>query len=146
MELVPRSVDRDVGWFRRDMEDLMKRFFGGTALVPGPEEDWVPSISVRENDGRITVDAELPGMSPEDIDVNVSGDLLTLRGEKKEEHEEGEGRYAYREIRTGSFQRAIRLPSEVEADQAEARFENGLLTVNLPKSESSKAKQIEIKS
>ncbi len=148
MELVPRRrSDRDVGWFRRDMEDLMDRFFGGNIMAPGPEGDWVPSINIADSDGEIRVEAELPGMKPEDVDVNVSGDLLTLKGERKEEREEGEeGGYTYREIRQGSFQRAVRLPAEVQAEKADARFENGVLTVRLPKSEGSKAKQIEIKS
>ena len=146
MELVPRRrTDTDVGWFRRDMEDLMNRFFGGNIMVPGPEGDWVPSINIADSDGDVRVEAELPGMRPEDIDVNVSGDLLTLKGERKEEREEAEEGYTYREIRQGSFQRAVRLPAEVQADKADARFENGVLTVRLPKAEEAKAKQIEIK-
>jgi len=146
MELVPRRrTDTDVGWFRRDMEDLMNRFFGGNIMAPGPEGDWVPSINIADSDGDVRVEAELPGMRPEDIDVNVSGDLLTLKGERKEEREEAEEGYTYREIRQGSFQRAVRLPAEVQADKADARFENGVLTVRLPKAEEAKAKQIEIK-
>jgi HSP20 family protein len=127
------------------MEDLMNRFFGGNIMAPGPEGDWVPSINIADSDGNVRVEAELPGMKPEDIDVNVSGDLLTLKGERKEEREEGEEGYTYREIRQGSFQRAVRLPAEVRADKADARFENGVLTVRLPKAEEAKAKQIEIK-
>ena len=146
MDLIPRRTNRDVGWLRRDMDDLMSRFFGGDIMAPALEGEWVPSINVADSDGNLRVEAELPGMKPEDIDLNVSGDLLTLRGEKKEERKEGdEGGYTYREIRQGSFQRAVRLPAEVQADKADARFENGVLTVNLPKAEGSQSKQIKIK-
>lgn len=145
MELVPWTTGREMSTFRRDMEDLMSRFFRSPFLPSGTEGEWVPSINVHESDGEIQVDAELPGMSAEDIDLNVSGDLLTLRGEKKEEHEEKEGTYTYREMRSGSFQRSIRLPSEVHGDKADAQFKNGVLTVHLPKAEEAKSKKIEIK-
>jgi HSP20 family protein len=145
MELVPWTTRREMGTLRRDMEDLMSRFFRSPFLPSGAEGEWVPSVDIRESDGEIQVDAELPGLNAEDIDLNVSGDLLTLRGEKKEEHEEKEGAYTYREMRSGSFQRSIRLPSEVHGGKADARFKNGVLTVRLPKAEEAKSRRIEIK-
>jgi HSP20 family protein len=98
-----------------------------------------------ETDGNVMVKAELPGMDPKDIDVEVTGDMLTLRGEKKTEEEKKDERYYCRERHYGSFQRSFRLPAGVQSDKVDAQFKNGVLTINIPKSEESKQKKIEIK-
>jgi HSP20 family protein len=128
------------------MDNIWSRFFGeGTPPTAGLGE-WMPALNVSETDGEINVKAELPGLDADDIDVHVSGDLLTLRGEKKEEKKKEEENYYSREIYSGSFQRTVRLPAEVKGDDVEANFKNGVLTVNLPKSEVGKSKKIKIKS
>jgi HSP20 family protein len=137
--LIRRNPTRDL----MSMHDAMNRLFDEAFLFPreGMES---PSIDVIENDDNITVKAELPGFKPEEIDVRVEGNVLTLRAEHNEEQTKGEGQYHVREIRRSSFTRSISLPSQVKTDQANADFENGILNLTLPKSEEQKPKRISI--
>ena len=90
--------------------------------------------------------AELPGMREEDVNVDIENNILTIRGEKREAHEEGDEGHRYHvwERRYGSFQRAFTLPSSVEADAIQAGFDAGILTVRMPKAPEAKARTIEI--
>ncbi len=117
------------------------RFFGDSF------GSFVPSVDVKEKDDEFVVTVELPGMDAKDVDISISDDILTLRGEKKEEKEEKEGNYYRRECSYGSFHRDIPLPAEVEPDKVEAEFKRGVLTVHLPKKPESqrKAKKIQVK-
>ncbi len=92
-----------------------------------------PSVDVVENDKEIKITAELPGMDEKDIDVSIQKDVLTIRGEKKEEKEDTGKDYYRMERSYGSFSRSIPLPSEVDVDKIRAEFRKGLLTVILPK-------------
>ena len=143
--LIPRRRSYGIRPFWRESDDLWDRLYG-ESLPAERAWDWMPSVDVSESDGNITVKAELPGLEAKDIDVDVTGDLLTLRGEKKMEEEKKEERYYCRERYAGSFQRSFRLPTMVESDKVDAQFKNGILTINIPKSEESKQKKIEIKS
>jgi HSP20 family protein len=143
-ELTPWRRSGALRPFWREMDDLWNRFFGEMPLAEGAWE-WMPSVDVSETDGTIMVKAELPGMDAKDIDIDVSGDILTLRGEKKTEEEKKEARYYCRERHYGSFQRSFRLPGGVQSDKVDAEFKNGVLTIKLPKSKESKEKKIEIK-
>jgi HSP20 family protein len=130
------------------MDRTFDEFFGGKALAPwgGEWAGFDPSVDVVETDNAIKVTAELPGMDAKDVDVTVSHNTLTLKGEKKQEHEErGEGYYRS-ERSYGSFQRSIPLPSTVETDKAEAAFDKGVLTVTFPKTAAEGRKQIAVKS
>lgn len=130
---------------RREMEDFWNRFFGE---LPSAEGSWAwsPSVDISETDGSVMVKAELPGLDAKNIDIDITGDVLTLRGEKKTEEEKKEERYYCRERHYGSFQRSFRLPAGVQSDKVDAKFKNGILTIDIPKSEESKQKKIEIKS
>lgn len=145
MDLTPWRPTGELSRLRREMDDLWSRFFGAPSETVRTSI-WMPSIDISETDGEIHVKAELPGLETKDIDVNVSGDLLTIRGEKKEETETEEESYHARERYYGSFQRSIRLPSEVKSENAEASFKNGVLNLKLPKSETARTRKIEIKS
>ena len=92
-----------------------------------------PHVDVKETDKEIVVEAELPGMDEKDISLAVKGGVLTIRGEKKHEHEEEKVNYRMMERRYGSFQRSLRLPDTVDEDKVEASFENGVLKVIVPK-------------
>ncbi|MFV2045555.1 MAG: Hsp20/alpha crystallin family protein [Anaerolineales bacterium] len=107
-----------------------------------------PALDMLQNEDEFVIKANVPGMKPEDIDISVSGDILTIRGEVTEKKEEGgEGKaYLLRERRFRSFSRSITLPVSVEVDKAEARFADGVLTLTLPKSEEVKPKRIAVKS
>jgi HSP20 family protein len=146
MQLTPwrRPHRRDITRFNREMDTFWDRFFGDAPLA-GFEREWLPSVDVAESDGDITVRAELPGLEAKDIDLNISGDVLSIRGEKKGKEEIKEDDYYSRESYYGSFQRSIRLPAEVQSDKVDASFKNGVLDIKLPKSETTQSKKIEIK-
>jgi len=127
----------------REMDDLWNRFWGD--MPAEPALGWAPSIDVSETDGNIMVKAELPGLDVKDIDVQVTDDVLTLRGEKKTEEEKKDEKYYYKERGYGSFQRSFQLPAGVKSDKVDAQFKNGVLTITMPKSKESKQKRIEIK-
>ena len=88
--------------------------------------------------------AALPGVRPEDVDVTVESDTLTIAGEFREERREDERGYLYQELRRGRFSRTIQLPGDVSADKAKADYEHGVLTLTLPKREEAKPRQIRI--
>lgn len=137
--------------FRSEMDHLFERFFGRSpALSNGGPMDRLdflnggtlsPNIDVRESDKAITLEAELPGMEEKDIDLTVDDGVLTLKGEKRYEHEEKEdGKPVRIERQYGSFQRSFTLPSYIEDDKVSASFKKGVLTVELPKKPDAPAK------
>jgi HSP20 family protein len=120
---------------QREMNRLFEDFWHGFDIEPLGTREWgnfAPRVDVQETDTEVRVIADLPGLDEKDFEVQVEDDVLTLRGEKHEEHED-KGR-GWRERSYGSFYRTIQLPSEVEADKAKAEFKKGVLTVHLPKS------------
>jgi HSP20 family protein len=111
----------------------------GGALMRAPETD------VMETEREIRVVTEMPGLRRDDIEVDVENNVLTLRGEKRESRTEGqEGRYHLAERRYGTFARSFVLPRDVEADRIQASFEDGVLTVSIPKSERARRRRVEI--
>jgi HSP20 family protein len=106
----------------------------------------MPPLDIVETENEFIVKASLPGVKPEDVQITAHGDTLTIRGEMKgEEEKNGSGaHYHVRERRTGSFQRTVTLSTPISADKAQASFENGVLTLTLPKAEEAKPKQIRI--
>lgn len=141
---VARRRSRGLTPFWRETEDIWNDFFPSMPMAGGGF-DWSPSVDVAESDGSVVIKAELPGLEAKDIDVDVTGNVLTLKGEKKMD-EEKEGERVYRRERFhGTFQRSFRLPAGVESDKVDANFKNGVLTITVPKSEESRQKKIEIK-
>lgn len=134
--------------FNKDFNDLLNGFFGNWLDLP-EEKNFIaknePKIEVRENEKEVTVRAEMPGMKEEDIDLELSSDgYLTISGEKKQEHrEEHKGSY-FSEISYGTFSRTVPLPWELKFDDAKADFENGVLTVTVPKSSDEQDKKRKI--
>ena len=104
-----------------------------------------PAVDMLENEDEVVVKASLPGVRSDDINISVTGDALTIRGEMKSERDEEKDNYIFRERRSGSFSRSLALPTSVVADQAKAEFENGILTLSLPKAEEVKPKTITVK-
>jgi HSP20 family protein len=101
-------------------------------------------LDVTENENEFVVKASLPGVKPEDVQITVHGDTLTIQGESKGEEEKKGERWHLRERRFGSFQRSLSLSTPVDSDKARAQFEHGVLTLVLPKSEQAKPRQIKI--
>ena len=122
---------------QREMNRLMDDFFEGS-LFSRLGEEWSgtfqPKIDIRENDREFVVSAELPGIDEKEIEVLLSGDSLTIKGEKFEKEEKDEN-YRRVERRYGSFNRVIPLPAEIETEKAEANFEKGILNIRLRKTE-----------
>lgn len=107
--------------------------------------EWGPSLDLSETKNDFIVKAEIPGIDPKDIDISLSNDVLTIKGEKKQEKEEKEENYHLIERSYGSFTRSIRLSREVQSDKIKASYKDGILKVLLPKSEEAKKKEIKIK-
>ena len=105
----------------------------------------VPTIDLYQTEDEVVVKASLPGMKSEDVHISMTADVLTLSGEFKQESEKKEATYHIREHRSGAFERSIAMPTEVQSDKAQADFENGVLTIRLPKAEAVKPKTINIK-
>lgn len=103
------------------------------------------AMDMYETDDALVVKAAIPGVDAEDLDITITGDTLNVRGETKVEEESEEGNYIRRELRYGAFSRSVTLPLLVVADEADAEFENGILTLTLPKAEEIKPKSIAIK-
>ena len=134
-----------VGWdvfdVGREFDRLLGTTFGAPTLTA-----WSPAVDVRESDNDFIVTAELPGLAKDDVDITIENGVLSLSGEKKEEHEEGKansGRYNV-ERRYGRFRRSFSLPRGVDADNVSAKFSDGILTVTLPKAATAKPRQIKI--
>lgn len=140
---------------RKQFDDVFDNWTSGAGLpaVFNQPGGFAPRIDVSETDREVKVCAELPGLEEKDVEVKLTGNQLTIRGEKKSEHEEKEGgekegRYFHRVERSyGSFQRNVMLPFDVDAEKVEATFKNGVLTVMLPKPTEAQqaAKKIEVK-
>lgn len=154
--LVPeRRKSQAVDLLHRRMDDLFEDFFEGfEEMFPaGPlmrrETKWLtgsPGFEVSESDDEFRVKAELPGMDEKDIEVSLEGHTLTIRGEKRREHEEKRRDYHVSEMSYGQFCRTFALPEGVDRENAKAQFKKGVLTLTLPKTEQVKAqrKRIEV--
>ncbi|HEX6941005.1 MAG TPA: Hsp20/alpha crystallin family protein [Longimicrobiales bacterium] len=126
---------------REQMDDLLRSTFRGP-FMRGAE--FEPPVDITERDDALVLTAELPGMRREDVDVELENNVLTIRGEKKEEREEKRGERFLYERRYGSFSRSFTLPRAVDPDRISARFSNGVLTVTMPKMPEARGKRIEV--
>lgn len=106
---------------------------------------WMPAVNVVEHDEEMVLTAELPGVAPEDVDIEIEGNILSIRGEKKVEHEEKEeGKLRVYERAYGEFVRSFTLPAFVNAGKIAADFENGILTVHMPKTTEARGRKIKV--
>jgi len=133
----------------RDMEslrDAMERMFEERSFRP-PVPFWGPealAVDMWETDDNVVVRTAMPGLKPEEIDISVTGDTLTIRAETKAEEEIKRENYLRRERRFGSMRRSIALPSGLETDKTEADYSDGILTLTFPKAEEIKPKSIKV--
>ena len=144
--LMPTSGSRPLGRLRKEMDDLFGRF----ARIDLPSLSWeeggafVPVMDVKETPEGMEIEVEVPGLKPEEIEVSLSGDVLTIRGEKKEQREEKKDNYHLLERRFGSFQRSLRLPASLERDKIKASQKDGILHLSIPKNEKEPVTKIAI--
>jgi len=131
------------------LRDAMDRLFDDAFTRPLSIRDgWssvVPAIDMFQTDDEIVVKAALPGIKSDEVQINITGEVLTLKGEVQQNQEMEEKAWHLREQRFGSFERSIALPTDVVADKAKAEFENGILTITLPKADEVKPKTITVK-
>ena len=130
----------------RRMDEMMNRFRRGHFGIGfGETEKWAVPLDVVEEDDKIIVRATLPGVEPEDIDVTLENDVLTIKAETKTETEERKENYLVRERRVGKFHRRLRLPDTVDSDKVDTKYENGIVEITFPKTEAKKARRLSIK-
>jgi HSP20 family protein len=130
------------------LREAMDRLFDDAFTRPLSLRDggWsTPAIDMYQTDNDVVVRAALPGFKAEDVQINVTGEVLTIRGEMKREEEQQEKAWHLREQRWSSFERSIALPTDVVPEKAQADFDNGILTITLPKAEEVKPKTITVK-
>ncbi len=153
MSLVRWNPVRDLAFsnnilgMQKEINQMFDRFFhGGTAEDRefGPSA-WMPAVDLVEKGDAFVANVELPGVSKEDVKITLQENVLTIRGEKKEEKESKDSNYHRLERSYGSFQRSFSLPAAVKADAVEAAYRDGILTITLPKAEEVKRRQIEVK-
>ncbi len=129
---------------QREIDRMFDRFRGGTVDDSGADT-WMPAVDILERDSSYHIKVELPGVDKNDVKITVQNDVLTIRGEKKQEAERKGENYHRLERSYGIFQRSFTLPTSVQSEKIEASYDNGVLNVVLPKSEEAKPKQIEVK-
>jgi len=151
--ITPWRPFMDLSRWENDMDRMMEGFFG-RRMRPWWPERWfgadeldvrVPAVDVFEEKDEIVVKAEIPGMDKDNIEVNLTDHMLTIKGEKKKEEEVKKENYYRAERSFGAFVRTVELPKEVHADKVKATFKNGVLEVRLPKTEEAKAKETKVK-
>jgi HSP20 family protein len=151
--LVPRGAATELIPREGDIDRMFEDFLGRRLRPFWPERWWpsagfeiaTPSVDLYEEKDDIVVKAELPGMEKDNIEVNLSGNRLTIKGEKKQEEEVKKAGYYRSERSYGSFVRTLELPREVQTDKVKAAFKNGILEVRLPKTEEAKKKETKVK-
>lgn len=134
---------REVMTLREAMDHLFDDAF--TRPVGSMARSSMPAVDMYQTDDAVVIKAALPGFKPDDVQISVTNEVLTLRGEFKEENNRNDAVYHVRERRHASFERSLGLPTSVQTDKAKADFENGVLTISLPKAEEVKPKSITIK-
>jgi HSP20 family protein len=140
------AMPSDLFGFQREMNKMFDNFFRGDIR----EEDsalmaWTPAVDISEHDDEFLVKVELPGVNRDDVKITIESNILTIRGEKKQEKEIKKENYHRVERNYGSFQRSFTLPTTVKSDRIDAVYKDGILSIALPKAEESKPKQIEVK-
>jgi HSP20 family protein len=128
------------------LREAMDRLFDDAFTHPVNANNWgAPAIDLYQTEDNVVVKAALPGLKAEDVQISITGDVLTLRGEFKQNGEVKEATYHIKEHRFGTFERSFMLPTDVQTDKAKAECENGILTITLPKAEQVKPKTITVK-
>lgn len=145
MSIVPWKPLDELTTLRREVDTLWDRFF--------PEKpfretylghEWLPSIDLTETKDKLIVKAELPGLEAKDVELGIVDDILTIKGEKKEETETKDEHHFFVERHWGAFERKIKLPTLVKTGKIDAKFAKGVLTITMPKTEEAKKKEVKI--
>ena len=139
-----RPFSQDLSDFQTQMNRLFDSFMGQSGTPDTPERVWSPAADMYETKNEVVVSAELPGLTEKDIHVSITGDQLTIQGERRGESDVQDASHYRRERWFGKFVRTFSLPMPVDTAQIKATYRDGVLTVKLPKSEEIKAKEIKV--
>ena len=134
---------REMRWMQENMNQMRRGFSpaeGGNSGTAG----WAIPLNVVQDEESVVVYAAMPGIDPEALKVTVENDVLTIRGQTASEGERKEGNYLMREMHTGTFHRSLRLPDTLDVDNAQSSYDNGLLTISLPRVEARQTRQLPI--
>ena len=144
------GISEGISRLRSELDRVFDRFFSPHRAEWGgmswPLGHWAPSVEIVDSEHEFVVRAEIPGLNPKDIELSVSGDILVLSGEKREEREQKGKSFVRSERRYGAFRRTVSLPRGVDPERISARYEQGILSVHVPKSETVKPHRIEVSS
>lgn len=160
MSLIKRSPTQELSLWNRDfpsfrgiqsLQNDMNRIFEDFFRRDNPVSDsffsneWNPAVDIVENNDKYILKAELPGINKDDVKITLENNLLTIRGEKKNEFDRKEGNYHRVERSYGSFERYFTIPGSIKSNDIDAQYANGILTLTIPKAEEAKTKMIEVK-
>ena len=145
MDMVPWNPLRDMMKLRNEIDELFVRTLGMSPEDWQENENWDLALDVAEHEESLVVQASVPGVNPDDLDIIISDNMLTIKGERKTDKSIDEGQYKIRERHYGSFARTINLPLPVNADAVDAAYENGVLTLTIQKAEDAKPHRIAVK-
>ena len=129
------------------LQEQLSRMFGNVLEHPAEESNltaWAPPVDIYETENELVVKADLPEVNPQDLDIRVENNILTIRGERKFEKKVNEENYLRMERAYGSFSRSFSLASSVNSEEIKAEYQNGALTLHIPKREETKPKQIKV--
>lgn len=148
MSIVRFDPFEEVGTLRRAMDRMLEDFFTTRRSLNDPASlpalAWGPAVEMYETEGEVVVRAELPNIDPKQVDITVTNDAITLRGETKHEEEQKGKNYYRRELRSGAFTRTLPLVTEVKNAEAKATYKDGVLEVRIPKSERVKPTSVKV--
>lgn len=153
MSLIRWNPARELSWpsdlssMQREINRMFDNLFRGEMIDDGSFglSMWTPAVDITEQDNEYVVKVELPGVSKDDVKITIESNILTVRGEKKQEKNTKQGNYHRLERSYGSFQRSFTLPSTVKSEGIDAVYKDGILTITVPKAEEAKPKQIDVK-
>ena len=142
-KIVRKDPFFDIVNVRDTMDRMLDNYFGRSAI--SFEGYGVFDLDMYQNENEVVIEASIPGVDPDDINITIAGEVLTIKGEVKQEKESKSADYHVQERKYGSFSRSITLPTQIVAEKANAEFKNGILKLTLPKAEEVKPKTITVK-
>ena len=131
--------------YHYDVDDLSERFFDGATHEAAQRPSWLPAAEGRIENGTYVIQFSLPGVDPKDVEVFLMDNVLTVKGERKADHDSAGKDYFIREVAYGAFQRTFALPEAVDADRVEAKYAKGMLEVRVPAPQAATPRAIEVK-
>ncbi|MBI5467808.1 MAG: Hsp20/alpha crystallin family protein [Deltaproteobacteria bacterium] len=148
LELKKWEPFKDLSIVQREMDDMFRRFFGTFAplnfLRKELKGEWYPVMDLYTKDNKFVVHADIPGVDPRDVDISVTGNLLTIKGERKSDIEEKKEGYMFHETSLGVFERTITLPEGVDTTNIHATYKNGVLEVTMPAKAEALPKKVKV--